>query len=84
MAFALYFKMSLYFSDQNGDEMEALRVYTVFSFALSMRGLPLPGGCACPAFSPQHMSLLSPSLGSSPGTLPSLTSPGQCSSQSAL
>lgn len=50
MAFTLYFKISV-FSDQNGDEMEVLQ-YTVSSCALSVRVLLLPGGCACPAFSP--------------------------------
>lgn len=65
-------------------EMEAPRVYTVSSCAFSEHVLLLPGGHACPAGSPRHVSLSDPSLGSSLGTLPSLTSPGRCSSQSAL
>ena len=57
MAFTLYFKISLYFSDQNGDEMEAPRVYTVSSCAFPMHVLILSGGCACPALSSPHVSL---------------------------
>ena len=83
MAFTLYFKISLYFSDQNGDEMEAPRVYSfllclVRACTTSAWRLCLPG-ILTPTREP-----FSPSLGSSPGALPSLTSPGQCSSQSAL
>lgn len=56
MAFTLYFKISLYFLIKMVMRWKLLE-YTVSSCALSVRVLLLPGGCACPAFSPRHVSL---------------------------